>query len=149
MGGLVHIDQQALDIARNQQHDFLSGLRLGRNAAELELKGFTAEEEKLGFIKKKLQEDVSELAERAQDAYAQHELNMAMGLDMAHKNLRVEQSVRLRDLDQQAMALLESIQAAHKKLSEIEFNITLTEHCLRKIESQLRPVNSLDDTLHA
>jgi hypothetical protein len=148
MGGLVQVDRQALATERDQGHDFLNRLRLTHDAAELDLKDFITEEEKLGSMKEKLQSDLSEHAKRVENAHMQLDLNSATGLELAHKNLRVELSVRFRDLGQKAMELLETIKATHKRLSEIEIDIIRTEHRLRVIDSQLRPVNNLNDALN-
>lgn len=148
LGGLVQFDRQALAIERDQQHHILNRLRLDRDAVELDLEDYTSAEEKLRNIKDELQSSLSEQAKLVEDAYAKRDLNTAMGLELAHKNLRVELSVRFRDLLQKAMELLKSIKTTHKKLSMIEFDIIRTEHRLGVINSQLRPINNLNDALN-
>lgn len=148
LGGLVQVDRQALAIEREQQYHMLNRLRLDRDATELDLEDYTSAEEELRNIKDKLQSGLSEHAKCVGDAYAHRDLNTAMGLELAHKNLRIELSVRFRDLLQKAMELLESIKTTHKKLSMIEFDIIRTEHRMGVIDSQLRPINNLNDALN-
>lgn len=149
MGGLVQVDQQALVTEQTQQHRLLARLRLDHDAAELDLEGFLDEEQELGRRRDKLQENFAHQLELVEDAYARRDVGAAVGLALSLKNLRIELAVRLRDLEQKAMALLDVIRSTHQKLSAVEFDMIRVEHRVHMIQLRLRPVNNLNDALNA
>lgn len=138
-----------LSAKRDQLHRLLNELHLSHNTAELDLEDFISEEEELRHSKDMLKRDLVEHAKRMEDAYDRGDLNTAMGLEQAHKNLRVNLAVRLRDLGQKTSELVDTMEAARKKLSEIEFDTVRAKHRLHGIESRLLPVKNLTDALNA
>ncbi|POS81210.1 hypothetical protein DHEL01_v200421 [Diaporthe helianthi] len=138
-----------LAVKRDELYDLINQLRLSHDAAELDLEDLTSEEEELGKSKGKLQRNLVEHAQRKEAAYARGDLNMAMGLEQAHKSLRVNLAVCLRDLNQKASELVKTIEATREKLSQIEFDTIRARQRLHVIESQLRPVSNLTGALKA
>ena len=138
-----------LSAKRDQLYDLLNQLRLSHDAAELDLEDFISEEEGLRRSKDVLRRNLVEHAKRIEDAYDHGDLNTAMGLEQAHKNLRVNLAVRLRDLSQKALELVGTIEATHKKLSEIESDTNRAKHRLHVTELRLLPMHNLTDALNA
>ncbi|KAG8166524.1 hypothetical protein KVR01_002213 [Diaporthe batatas] len=138
-----------LSAKRNQVHHLLNQLRLSHDAAKLDLQDFISEEEELGNDKKELQGDLIQHAKLVEEAYERGDFNTAMGLEQAHKNLRVNLAVRLRGLSQKASELAEAMKATRKKLSEIELDTIRAKQRLHVIEARLLPASNLTDALNA
>lgn len=83
-----------------------------------------------------------------ENAWPRRYISVAVDLELTIKRLGIELATRFRDINQKAKTLIDTIKTAHEKLSIIEFNIMRTEHRLRVIESQLRPVGNLSDALN-
>lgn len=150
LGGLVKRVPLSAELSaeRDQLYDLLNQMRLCHDAAELDLEDFISEEEGLRNSKYELQRSLVEHAKRMEDAYEQGNLNNAVGLEQAHKNMRVSLAVRLRDLSQKAFKLVETIEATQKRLSEVEVDTIRAKQRLHVIESRLLPVNNLTDALN-
>lgn len=148
MGGLVHVDQQALTAERDHQQSLLASLRLDHETAKLDLKGFMDEEEELRNSLIKLQKNLDDHIILMEDAWSRRYISVAVGLELTIKGLRIELAVRVRDINQKAKTLADNIKTTHEKLSIIEFNIFRTEQRLRVIESRLRRVGNLSDALN-
>lgn len=148
MGGLVHVDQQALAAERDHQQSLLASLRLDHETAKLDLKGFMDEEEELRNTLTNLQKNLADHIVLMENAWSRRYISVAVGLELTIKRLRIELAVRFRDINQRAKTLIDKIKTAHEKLSVIEFNIFRTEQRLRAIEARLRPVGNLGDALN-
>lgn len=148
MGGLVQVNQQALEAERSQLQGLVARLRLDHATAELNLQGFMNEEEQLRNTVAKLQRYLQDHTRVMEDAYERRYISVAMGLELAHKSLRIELAVCFRDLKQKATNLMDAIKTTHEELSKLEFDIVRSEVRLQMIQSQLRPVASLNDALN-
>lgn len=107
------------------------------------------EEEQLRDTLAQLQQNLVGHIRLMEDAWERRYISVAVGYELAIKNLRIQLAVRFRDINQKAKIVMDAMKATHEELSVIEFNIIRTEHRLRVIESRLRPVTNLSDALSA
>lgn len=148
MGGLVRVNMEELEAMRAEQHRLLARLRLNLDTAELDLKNFLNEDDDLEKGRKELYGNSSRQIKLVQDAYARRDIGTAMGLELANKNLRIELTVRARELNQKAMGLDKIIEEAEKRRTLIKHNIVRAQRRLHELEVKLRPVGGLMDAMN-
>ncbi|KAJ0122941.1 hypothetical protein J7T55_011402 [Diaporthe amygdali] len=148
MGGLVRFNEEEIKAERTEQYRVHARLRLNLDTAELDLKDFINDHKELKNKGEELQGNYSRQTKLVEDAYALRDVSTAMGLELVKKNLRIELSVCIRELDQKAMALKLIIDEIQKRIAMIELNIIRAEQRLHELEMKLRPVSNIMEAMN-